>query len=99
MRNDKSRVGGPRVHSVSAFSASSEYVVAIKHNKIKAKPTFELVLPLQNDRWRGSDHNRAHLLPHYQLAQDQTSFDGFTQPYIIRNEEIGSGKLKCLSQR
>src|SRR6266478_4116457 len=99
VRDDKSRVCGPRVHSVSAFSASSEYVVPIKHNEINAKPSFELTSPLQNDRWRGSNHNRAHLLSDYQLAQDQTSFDGFTQPHIIGDEEIGSGKLKCLSQR
>src|SRR5437773_431465 len=66
VRNDKSRVRGPRVHSVSAFSASSEYVVPIKNNEIKAKPSFELILPLQNDRRRRSDHNRAHLLAHYE---------------------------------
>src|SRR6266481_1034080 len=99
VRNDKSRVRGPRVHSVPALSASSEYVVAIKRDKTKAKPSFELILPLQNDRRRRSDHNRAHLLAHYELAQDKASFDGFAQPHVIRDEEIGSGKLKCLSQR
>src|SRR5882762_1530106 len=45
VRDDKSRVCGPRVHSVSAFSASPEYVVPIKHNEIKAKPSFELTPP------------------------------------------------------
>src|ERR1019366_4709727 len=83
LRNQKARVGRPRVDPEAALAAHTLYVVLIQDFKPQAEPGIEFVPPLEQHGRRAGHDDFSNFLAEKKLAGDETCLDGLAQANIL----------------
>ena len=99
VEHEEAAVSAPRVDAKAPFAAYARQVGAIKDLKQEPEARFELGLPLFQNRGRRRDHDGLDLLAQQQLAGDEAGLDRFSEPRIIRDEQVDPRETECLPQR
>lgn len=99
MRNQKSRVGRPRINPIAPLSPHGGDVLLVQDLEYHPKARFELVLPLEEHRRRTRDNDVLHLLSKQQFASDEAGFDGLAEANVVGDEQIHAGQSKRFPKR
>ena len=89
-RSDQAREMAPRIDFDSSTSPEFLHRGGIDYPKIEAELLQHLGFPVGlNWRWTNDQHGSCPMADD-ELLNDQPSFDGLSQSYVIRNKKVGA---------
>jgi hypothetical protein len=99
VRHQETGVCTPGINAEATLPANALHVFLVQDLEHQAKACLKLILPLEKHRGRAGDDDLLGFLAKKEFSGNQGCLDSFSQPYVIRDEEIGPREKKRLLQR
>ena len=98
LRDQKPRVGGPRVDAEAALAADILDVILVQNFEPQAEAGIEFLAPLEQHGRRAGHDDFADLLAEQKLAGDESGLDGLAQADIVGDEQVHARQAQRFAQ-